>query len=81
MHVEELVMLDCEQGHKFYIPSEQLINEDDEEIGLDNIECPICGEMVATEANRAVLIASTDKDTIELWDYDEKGVNNNGKIF
>lgn len=71
MHIEELVMLDCEQGHKFYIPSEQLINEDDEEIGLDNIECPICGEMVATEASRTVLIAVNGKDTLELWDYYE----------
>ena len=81
MHIEELVMLDCEQGHKFYIPSEQLVNEDDEEIDLGEVQCPICGDMISTEANRTVLIATTGKDTIELWDYDEKRrENNNEKI-
>ena len=75
MHIEELVLLDCEEGHKFYIPVDQLVNEDDEEIGLHNIECPICGEIVVTEANRTVLVAVTGKDTIELWDYYEKRRN------
>jgi len=72
MHIEELVLLDCEEGHRFYIPQDQLSNEDDEEIGLENVQCPICGESISTEASRTALIATTGKDTIELWDYDEK---------
>jgi len=75
MHIEELVLLDCEEGHKFYIPVDQLVNEDDEEIGLNTLECPICGEMIATEANRTALIAVTGKDSIELYNYDEQRRN------
>jgi len=72
MIIEELTLLDCEQGHRFYVPNDQLVNEDDEEIDLGDVQCPICGDIITTFASRTVLVAVTGKDTLELWDYDEK---------
>jgi len=39
--IEEFALLHCEEGHIFYIPDGQLVNEDDEEISLDDIQCLI----------------------------------------
>jgi len=49
MLLEELTLLDCEQGHRFYVPNDQLVDENDEEIDLRDTmsnlwrnDCHIC---------------------------------------
>lgn len=59
MHIEDLTLCTCEEGHNFYIPN-------DESVDLTDVSCPMCGEEVATEANRTVLVATTGNDTLEL---------------
>jgi len=64
MHLVELTLLSCESGHDYYIPNE-------EEVNLDELQCPFCGESVATEASRTVLMASSGRDTMKM--YEEYG--------
>jgi len=64
MHLEELTLCTCEEGHDFYVPN-------DGRVDLEDVNCPICGEMVSTEASRTVLVATTGKDYTKLHELHE----------
>jgi len=73
MVLEEFTLLHCDEGHRFYIPVDQMLNEDGEEISLDDIQCPICSTYVSDEASRTVLIATSGKDADRLFEIYDGG--------
>jgi len=64
MHLVELRLLFCDDGHSFYIPNDEIRD-------LDDLVCPICTREISSEASRTVLMASSGRDTMKL--YEEYG--------
>lgn len=61
MHKEELIYLECENGHTFAIRADE-----NEGVNLEELTCPICNDYVSNEMNRTVLVATGYKDLLAI---------------